>query len=116
MEKEQRLFGDGWLFPRQEIVFASTGTKKPSDPCYKYVEAFAGSDIETNPPSTNELFEASGHVVTKTIHKFPYESILREIDEKVDFDHLEATLMSEGIAKFANPQKELISLINSKRP
>ena len=45
---------------RQEIVFASTGTKKPSDPPWKYVEAFAGSDIQTNPPATNEAVAKSG--------------------------------------------------------
>ena len=44
----------------QEMVFASTGTKKPSDPPWKYVEAFAGSDIETNPPATNEAVAQSG--------------------------------------------------------
>ena len=36
---------------KQEMIFASTGTKKPDDPPWKYVEAFAGSDIETNPPA-----------------------------------------------------------------
>ena len=41
----------------QEMVFASTGTKKPSDPPWKYVAAFAGSDIETNPPATNDAIE-----------------------------------------------------------
>ena len=44
----------------QEIVFASTGTKKPSDPPWKYVEAFAGSDIQTNPPATNEAVARAG--------------------------------------------------------
>ena len=44
----------------QEIVFASTGTKKPGEPPWKYVEAFAGSDIETNPPATNEAVAHSG--------------------------------------------------------
>jgi transaldolase len=39
---------------QQEIIFASTGTKKPSDPPDKYVDALAGSDIQTNPPATNE--------------------------------------------------------------
>src|SRR5690606_33801988 len=43
-----------------EIVFASTGTKKPEDPPWKYVEALAGSDIQTNPPATNEAVEQSG--------------------------------------------------------
>ena len=45
---------------RQEIIFASTGTKKPEDPPWKYVIALAGSDIQTNPPATNEAVEASG--------------------------------------------------------
>ena len=45
---------------QQEMIFASTGTKKPQDPPWKYVEAFAGSDIETNPPATNDAVEKSG--------------------------------------------------------
>ena len=45
---------------QQEIVFASTGTKKPGEPPWKYVEAFAGSDIETNPPATNDAVAHSG--------------------------------------------------------
>jgi transaldolase len=44
----------------QEIIFASTGTKDPSDAPWKYVEALAGSDIQTNPPATNESVQASG--------------------------------------------------------
>ena len=48
---------------QQEMIFASTGTKKPEDPPWKYVEAFAGSDIETNPPATNEaVAEERPHV------------------------------------------------------
>src|SRR5437762_3479521 len=42
---------------QQEMIFASAGTKKPSDPPDKYVAAFAGSDIETNPPATNEAVD-----------------------------------------------------------
>ncbi len=44
---------------RQEIVFASTGTKKPEDPPWKYVAALAGSDIQTNPPATNDAVRKS---------------------------------------------------------
>src|SRR5690606_9150267 len=44
---------------KQEIIFASTGTKKPEDPPWKYVAAFAGSDIETNPPATNDAVAKS---------------------------------------------------------
>src|SRR5690606_9063977 len=32
----------------QEISFASTGTKDPNESPWKYVAAFAGSDIQTN--------------------------------------------------------------------
>ena len=100
---------------QQEIIFASTGTKKKSDPPGKYVEAFAGSDIETNPPGTNDAVEATGNTISKNIDKLPPQAVLDEIKKKVDFDHLEATLMSEGTAKFAEPHKALLALIGSKR-
>ena len=100
---------------QQEIIFASTGTKNPDDPAWKYVEAFAGSDIETNPPKTNDATQASGQTITAQIEQMPSDAILSEIDLKVDFAKLEETLMSEGISKFANPQKDLLSLIAEKR-
>ena len=99
----------------QEIVFASTGTKKPEDPPWKYAAAFAGSDIETNPPATNAAIEKSGRTFDRQIDKMPDASVLDEIDAKVDVAHLEATLMSEGIKKFADPQKALLALIAQKR-
>ena len=33
----------------------------------------------------------------------------------IDMEHMERTLMKEGIAKFANPQKALLALIEQKR-
>lgn len=100
---------------RQEIVFASTGTKKPSDAPWKYVEAFAGSDIQTNPPATNDAVAASGRSFTRQVDKLPPAAIVEEIDRLVDMEKLEATLMSEGIAKFANPQKTLLATVAKKR-
>ena len=50
----QQFWADKKLPLKQEMIFASTGTKKPEDPPWKYVEAFAGCDIETNPPATND--------------------------------------------------------------
>ena len=100
---------------RQEIVFASTGTKKPSDPPWKYVEAFAGSDIQTNPPATNEAVAKSDRVFTRQVDRLPPAAVVEEIDRLVDMDKLEATLMAEGIAKFANPQKALLALVAKKR-
>ncbi len=99
----------------QEIVFASTGTKKPGDPPWKYAAAFAGSDIETNPPATNDAVEASGKVFQRQIDQLPPAEVLAEIDREVNVEHLETTLMSEGIKKFAEPQKALLALIAHKR-
>lgn len=99
----------------QEIVFASTGTKKPSDPAWKYVAAFAGSDIETNPPGTNDAVEASGKAFTKEIDRMPAKDVVDDIHEKVDFEQLERFLMEDGLKKFADPQKGLLKLIAEKR-
>jgi transaldolase len=99
----------------QEIVFASTGTKRPEDPPWKYVEAFAGSDIQTNPPATNDAVAASGRSFTRQVDQLPPQEVLEEIDRLVDMKQLEGTLMEEGIAKFAAPHKSLLSLIAQKR-
>jgi transaldolase len=100
---------------RQEIVFASTGTKKPTDPPWKYVIALAGSDIQTNPPATNEAIEASGLVFKRTVDQMPAADVLAEIDAKVDVQKMEDQLMREGVAKFADPQKALLKLLAGKR-
>ena len=99
----------------QEMVFASTGSKKPEDPAWKYVEALAGSDIQTNPPATNDAVQASGVTFCRKVDQLPSDEILAEIDAKVCSQHLETTLMAEGVEKFATPQKELLQLIATKR-
>ncbi|MDZ4817958.1 MAG: transaldolase family protein [Planctomycetota bacterium] len=100
---------------QQEMIFASTGTKDPKDVAWKYVAAFAGSDIETNPPGTNDAVQKSGQTFTRQVDKLPPQAVLDEIASKVDIQHLEKTLMEEGIAKFADPQKALLKLIADKR-
>jgi transaldolase len=100
---------------RQEIIFASTGTKKPSDPPWKYVDALAGSDIQTNPPATNLAADSSGREFTRRVDTPTPPAIAAEIDAKVDFKHMHEVLMREGIEKFANPQKALLALIAKKR-
>lgn len=100
---------------KQEIVFASTGTKKPSDPPWKYVAAFAGSDIQTNPPATNDAVAKSSCTFTRQVDQLPPATVVEEIDRLVDMDALECTLMAEGIAKFANPQKSLLAMVAKKR-
>lgn len=100
---------------RQEIIFASTGTKNPKEDPAKYVAALAGSDIETNPPATNEAVEASGREIRRAVDQMPPAEVLSEIDAKVDLGQLEEVLMREGVAKFADPHKELLKLIGKKR-
>jgi transaldolase len=100
---------------RQEIIFASTGTKKPEDPPWKYVIALAGSDIQTNPPATNEAVQKSGLTFRRTVDELPPAGVLAEIDAKVDTQKLEDVLMREGVVKFADPQKSLLKLLGDKR-
>ncbi len=100
---------------KQEIIFASTGTKKKDDVPWKYVAAFAGSDIETNPPATNKAVAESGQTFTRQVDQMPPPEVLDEIDAEVDVRKLEEVLMTEGIAKFADPQKALLALIAEKR-
>ena len=100
---------------RQEIVFASTGTKDPKLPADKYVAALAGSDIQTNPPATNAAVEKLGQTYSCRVDQYPPREVLAEIDAKVDFVRMEQTLMEEGLKKFADPQKALLKLIANKR-
>jgi transaldolase len=111
----QAFWANKQLPLKQEIIFASTGVKSPGDPPWKYVEAFAGSDIETNPPATNTQIQESGRTFTRTVDRMPSDDVLAEIDAKVDMEELEAVLMAEGVKKFAIPQKALLALIAQKR-
>lgn len=109
------FWADKGLPLKQEMIFASTGAKKKEDAAWKYVEAFAGSDIETNPPATNAAVQNSGWMFTARVSEMPAATVLAEIDRKVDMAKLEDTLMAEGLAKFADPQKALLKLIGEKR-
>lgn len=114
--KRNQQFWPGKGLPlQQEMIFASTGTKKKEDAPWKYVAAFAGSDIETNPPATNKAVQESGQMFTRQVDQMPPAEVLAEIDAKVDMQKLEETLMAEGIAKFADPHKALIQQIAGKR-
>ncbi|MCI0379174.1 MAG: transaldolase [Gemmataceae bacterium] len=114
-QMNHRYWADKKLPLQQEMIFASTGTKKKSDPPWKYVEAFAGSDIETNPPATNVDVEKSGRTFTRQVDGMPPQDVLDEIERLVDLRKLEEVLMAEGVKKFADPQKALLALIAEKR-
>lgn len=99
----------------QEIIFASTGTKDPADPPTKYVDALAGSDIQTNPPATNVAVAESGLSFSRKVDLLAPNAIRDSIAQNVKMNHLQDTLMKEGIAKFVAPQKQLIATIAAKR-
>jgi len=100
---------------QQEIIFASMGVKKPEGPADKYVEALAGSDIQTNPPGTNSAVQESGKTYGAHVADMPSDGVIQEIDHKVDFPQMEADLMEEGLQKFADPQKALLELIRERK-
>ena len=111
----QEFWTDKHLRLHQEIVFASTGVKDPAAPPDKYVEALAGSDIQTNPPATNEAVQRLNKQYTRKVDQMPPQDVLNEIGTKVDMVRLEQVLMAEGTKKFAEPQTALLRRIAGKR-
>ena len=111
----QQFWADKQLPLHQEIIFASTGTKKPTDPADKYVAALAGSDIQTNPPATNDAVDKLGKTYARQVDVLPPREVVEEIESKVDEAKLEEVLMAEGVKKFADPFKALLKQIGEKR-
>ncbi len=81
-KSNQDFWADKGLQLEQELIFASTGTKDPKQDPWKYVQALAGSDIQTNPPETNEAVANSGIEFARTVDQMPPESVQQEIDAK----------------------------------
>jgi len=116
MWRENESFWQAHNLPlKQEMVFASTGVKDPSLKAWKYVEALAGSDIQTNPPATNDAADLSGVDFKAELKIMPSAEVISEIDTKVDMAKLEESLMADGVAKFVAPQKALLALVKEKR-
>lgn len=115
-QENRQFWADKKLPLKQEFIFASTGTKDPNESPDKYVDALAGSDIQTNPPATNAAIQKlTGKVFSRKVDRLPKAEIVADIDQKVDFAKLETVLMEEGLAKFADPLKALLELIAKKR-
>jgi len=72
-------------------------------------------EIQTNPPATNEAVQQSGRRFSRQVARLPPPEVLAEIEEKVDPQRLERVLMDEGIKKFADPQKALLTLIGERQ-
>lgn len=113
--ENREFWRDKGLPLEQELIFASTGVKDESLPPWKYVQALAGSDIQTNPPETNEAIATSDIEFTRQVDQLPSEAVQQEIDAAVDIDHMHRILMEEGIDKFATPQRALLKVVRKKR-
>jgi len=114
-QANQDFWNDKGLRLQQELIFASTGTKNPSDPAWKYVQALAGSDIQTNPPETNAAIASSDIEFCRTVDVMPTLEIQQQIDSKIDLQTMHDVLMKQGVDKFVKPQRALLSLIAKKR-
>jgi transaldolase len=49
------------------------------------------------------------------VDQMPNAAVQKEIDAALNVEHMEKTLMDEGIQKFCDPQKVLLGLIATKR-
>ena len=114
-QANQDFWNDKGLRLQQELIFASTGTKKPSDPAWKYVQALAGSDIQTNPPETNAAIASSDIEFCRTVDVMPTLQIQQQIDSNINMQTMHDVLMKQGVDKFVKPQRALLSLIAKKR-
>jgi transaldolase len=114
-QMNQDFWKDKKLPLHQEIIFASTGKKLDWQSEDYYVEALAGSDIQTNPPATNDAVERMNKSYHRTVDQMPAKAVLEEIARKVDPERMERKLMEEGVQKFADPQHALLKQIAQRR-
>ncbi len=111
----EQFWADKNLPLKQEMIFASTGKKLDWQAEDYYIAELAGSDILTNPPATNAAIAELGKSYPAQSRALPEQAVLDEFAREVDIQRLEDTLMAEGTEKFADPQKQLIQTIASKR-
>ncbi|MCE9531542.1 MAG: transaldolase [Planctomycetes bacterium] len=114
-ESNRKFWASKALRLKQEIIFTSTSTKNANDPVWKYIEAFAGSDIETIPPKICDALQASDRMFKRQVDMMPPADVVAEIEAKIDMAKAEDLLLDEGIRKFAEPQKALLALIARNR-
>ena len=114
-KKNQEFWADKKTKLEQEIIFASTGKKLDWQDEDYYVKHLAGSDIQTNPPATNDAVAEMNASYERTVDQMPSQAVLDEIAQKVDAQKMEETLMEEGLAKFAEPFEKLIETVKGKR-
>jgi transaldolase len=102
----------------QRCLWASTSTKNPAYPDTLYVDELIGPDtVNTMPPETIEAFQDHG-TVEVTIEKDLDEAhrIFERFEAAgIDYDDIVRVLEEEGVQKFSDSFKELLSDVKEKR-
>lgn len=102
----------------QRLLWASTGTKNPNYPDTFYVDNLIGPyTVNTLPPATLDAFMDHGEVTISTENDIDGARARRisMVADGIDFDAIEAKLLDDGVAAFANAYESLLSSITEKK-
>ncbi|MDQ6945869.1 MAG: bifunctional transaldolase/phosoglucose isomerase, partial [Actinomycetota bacterium] len=98
----------------QRVLWASTSTKNPAYSDVLYVESLIGPDtIDTIYPATYEAYKAHGKArVTLTEDLAAARALLEALaKEGVDLDEVTDGLLREGVEKFMEAQRKLLTSV-----
>jgi len=102
----------------QRVLWASTGTKDPSFPDTKYVEALIGPEtINTIPMETLKAYRDHGHPASRLEHDLDKaDQTLQQLKLiGINLQNIASQLEDEGIEKFNKPYDQLLKAIEDKK-
>jgi transaldolase len=102
----------------QRLLWASTGTKDPSYPDTKYVEALIGPQtVNTIPVETLEAYRDHGDPAARLEEAAAHapESLERLAGLGIDLDRIDRELEEEGVKKFVEPFRHLLETVEGQR-
>lgn len=102
----------------QRLLWASTGSKDPSVPDVKYVEALIGpKTINTLPMDTLNAYRDHGQPALRLTGNYPAAlRILEQVQQAgIDLNAVARQLEAEGLAKFSQPYDKLMRAIDEQR-
>ncbi|MDB5128679.1 transaldolase [Mucilaginibacter sp.] len=102
----------------QHVLWASTGTKDPSFPDTKYIEALIGPEtVNTIPLETLDAYRDHGHPENRLEQDLDKAAQTFERLKKtgINIDEITQQLEDEGIEKFNKPYDQLLQAIEEKK-
>ena len=102
----------------QRLLWASTGTKDPAYSDVLYVESLIGRDtVDTMPPKTMDAFRDHGRVTASLSEDVAGAGQILARAEALGLDlaSVTATLVKDGVAKFAEAFDALLAAVATKR-